>query len=139
MELDEFQGSCGCTRIAGVTDPVSTNGNSRPIGVFLLGSNFTDNLGVCDVASPVDGDVTEFDRAKGVGSFHPLLSWIGLVAADSLAKAAKFVGVGGVPHLFVSGVPAKLAVLELFARCCVKDWTRKMDRGDCFGYSEWML
>ncbi len=70
-----------------------------------------------------------------------MLCWLGLVAAYALAKAAKFVGVGGVPHIFVSGVPAKLAVFKLLARHNVKDRARKMDGGGCVadGYGRWQL
>jgi hypothetical protein len=58
-----------------------------------------------------------------------LFGRIGLVTADTLAKAAKFVGIGGVPHLFVCGVPAELAVFKLLACCCVEDRTREMEWG----------
>ena len=44
-----------------------------------------------------------------------------------MAESSKFIGIGGIPDLFVSWVAAKLAMFELFTRGYVED--RACERG----------
>ena len=65
-------------------------------------------------------DVLISDDPEGVGTFDTLTG-LGGVGANALAEAAEFIGVGSVPDVFVRGMLAKLAMLQILAGGSIKD------------------
>ncbi len=82
------------------------------IGVLLLWSYFTDNLGVRDLVAMVMGDVIVGNRFECVRPIDVGFCWVSCVGAHTLAQASKFVGVRGVPDGLVFGVASELAMVE---------------------------
>ena len=85
-----------------------------------MGFDFTHDAGIGYFLAAISGDVFIPDGEEGVGAGDPL-ALPARTRTDALAEAAKFVGVGGVPDVFVEGVLAQLAVTQGLAGC-VHDW-----------------
>lgn len=111
-ELNCFKGACSGSRVPGVCDAVTANGDAGAKGVRFLRAYFTDHPCVGDVFTAQGGNVVEVDGLEGVSAGHSWGTRDGRVVANTLAEAAQFVGVGGFPCLLMCGVLAQLAMLE---------------------------
>ena len=88
----------------------------------FLWAYFAYHAGVRDVTAVIYWNGMKVDGAEGVGSLDALFGGVSGVGANALTKTSKFIGVGCVPHGFVRGVSAKLAIFHHCACCSVKDW-----------------
>ena len=74
-EFDEFKGGGVGANVAGIENPVATNGDTDLVRVILLRANFTDNHGMTDLLALVEGDVLVVDEEEGAGTRYPLTCW----------------------------------------------------------------
>lgn len=77
---------------------------------------------MCNVGDTVARNGVEFDRFHCIGAGNTLHVWHCWMFADALAEASNFIGVGGVPSIFVFGVTAELAVFQYYTSFMVEDW-----------------
>ena len=73
--------------------------------------DLTYDHGVANFFSYVLGNIRKLDEAEGVCAFYTLVLWVFRTLSNSLAEAAKFIGVGGVPNVRKLWVLTQLAVL----------------------------
>jgi hypothetical protein len=66
---------------------------------------------VADFLALVERDVVVVDETGGVGTCYPLAIWR-RAGTNALAETTEFVGIGGIPCGFVTGVPTKLAIFK---------------------------
>ena len=72
-ELDKVEGNCGCDYVAWIADAATSNGNSYPIGIFLLRSDLTHNHGVANFFSSVLRYIFKSNDAGSVFALHALV------------------------------------------------------------------
>ncbi len=105
----------------GVTDPVATDGDACAVWVHFLWADFTDHFGVCDLMSSGSRNILVLDGTEGIRAFDTLLAWTRGMLSDTLAEAAKFIGIRRVPHVLVFWMAAEMAVFKRLAGVLVQD------------------
>ena len=71
---------------------ISADGDACAVGIALLQADLANHFGISDFCSAFGGDIFEADEEEGVVSLDTLACAVG-GGADTLAEAAKFVGV----------------------------------------------
>jgi hypothetical protein len=112
-ELDEFERGLVGANIVGIADSVAAIGDTGAVRIILLRTDIADDHGVADFLALVKRDVVVVDETEGVGTCYPLAIWP-RAGTDALAETTEFVGIGGIPHGFVTGVTTKLAMFKEF-------------------------
>ncbi len=82
VELYRDHVNGGRSTVSGDVESVTTNGESRAIGVILFGAIVCTDASICDVLELVEWDVVACDKHNGVGAFAD--------AGNALGQAAKF-------------------------------------------------
>jgi hypothetical protein len=81
---------------------------------------------VTDFLALVERDVFVADETEGVSTCYSLAIWR-RAGTDALAETTKFVGIGGIPRGFVTGVRTKLVMFKEVTCSRVQDresrWT----------------
>ena len=118
-KLDELKGGCVGAHIPRVADPAATNGDPSAIRIIFFRADFTDDHGVADLLTLVGRDVLVVNEEEGIGASNTLARWC-ITNANSLAEAAQFVSIGGVPCGLVAGIATQLAMFEEFPSGWIK-------------------
>jgi hypothetical protein len=96
------------------------------VWIILLRTDLADNLCVEDFLALVERDVVVVNETESVGICYPLAIWR-RARTNALAETTKFVGIGGIPRGFVTGVRTKLAMFKEVTCSRVQDregrWT----------------
>ena len=72
-EFEEVEGTCWHTYIAGVENLATSDGDTCPIGIFLMRFDLADNHIVTNLFSSILRDILKLDDAKGVRAFRSLV------------------------------------------------------------------
>ena len=72
-KFDKFERACTCANDPGVEDSISSNCDSRSVGIFFVGSILAYNFGVCDLVTAVMGDIFVSDNPECISSLKALL------------------------------------------------------------------
>ena len=109
MRLASSMGSCRGADVVGKGDAISTDGDARAVGIALLRADLVNHFGVSDFRPALGWDVFQPDDKEGAGSLDVLACAVG-GGADTLAEAAKFLGIIVVPDLVEIRVLADLPI-----------------------------
>ena len=71
--FDKFERSCRCADVPGVEDSISSNVDSRSVGIFFVGSILAYHFGVRDIVAAVVGDIFVSDNPERISSLNALL------------------------------------------------------------------
>ena len=113
--LQEFHRPCWCCNISRVADTISCHSYASKIGVVLVRYYLTHHTSVTYLLLTVVKNVFKFYDSKGVCALNTLFLWPTCAATNTLAKPAKFIGIGCVPNLLIFWVTAKLAIFQWFS------------------------
>ena len=102
--FDKFERACRCANIPGVAYAVASNGDTRSVGIFFVGSILAHNFGVCDLITAVVGDIFVSDDPESISSLKALFFGEFISLTHALAQASQFIGILLVPSLLVFGV-----------------------------------
>ena len=118
--LDKIQGSSFGADVTSVADAIAADGNAGAIRVGFFRADETDHFVVDDIFAMLLWGVLISDDFVCTSAFDTL-SGLGGVGANTLAEAAKFIGVEMVLDVFVGGILAELVILQGLAGGGAKD------------------
>ena len=103
-KFDKFERSCRCANFPWVAYVVSSNGDTRSVGILFLGPILAHNFGVLDIVTAVVGDIFVSDDPESISSLDALLFGGFRALTYAVAQASQFIGILLVPSLLVFGV-----------------------------------
>ena len=71
-EFDKFKGGGVSANITGEANPGASNGDTGPVRIILLRSDFADDHGMTDLLALVEGDVVVVNDKESVGTCYSL-------------------------------------------------------------------
>ena len=71
----KFERACRFADVPGVTDAVSSNGDTRSVMIFFVGPVLTHNLGVRDLVTTAEGDIFVSDDPESVSYLNTFFVW----------------------------------------------------------------
>ena len=129
--LEKIQGSSFGANVTSVADAIAADGNAGAIRVGFFRADETDHFVVDDIFAMLLWGVLISDDFVCTSAFDTL-SGLGGVGANTLAEAAKFIGVGAVPDVFVRRILTELVMFLGFTSGGVQD--REGPVGDKVGW-----
>ena len=84
-KFDKFEQSCRCSDVPGVADSISSNGDSRSVGIFFVGSILAYHFSVRDIVTAFVGDIFVSDNPERIYSLNALLFGAFIALAYALA------------------------------------------------------
>ena len=129
--LEKIQGSSFGANVTSVADAIAADGNAGAIRVGFFRADETDHFVVDDIFAMLLWGVLISDDFVCTSAFDTL-SGLGGVGANTLAEAAKFIGVGAVPDVFVGRILTELVMFLGFTSGGVQD--REGPVGDKVGW-----
>ena len=103
-KFDKLERACRCADVPGVADSISSNDDSRLVGIFFVGYILAHNFVVRDLVTAVVTDILVSDNTERISSLNALLFGAFRALAYALAQASQFIGILLVPSLLVFGV-----------------------------------